>query len=185
MCHLHFRGGRTLISSLYNDPSGLPHPQHNRRFGNAMNTISNLNSFLALLVLLVTTVFITPAYSLVDSISAPTTVLHPGHDFTLTFHTSIFIQNNLQFYAVFGVSPYPGFLASLGTPVPVVGPHPGADGGQQGGVDLFAAGFNSHLGNEFNVTLRLPSSLVTHKNEVTKYVLQTGVLGNVSKRKKP
>ena len=108
-----------------------------------MKTLSNLNSL----------------------ISSPLTlVLDPGQNFTVTFHTVDYIQNNLQFYSVFGVAPYPGFGESfLGTPVPVVAPHPGADGSKQGGVDLLV-GLNSHLG-KFNVTLSklnvrsLPSAL--------------------------
>ena len=146
-----------------------------------MKTLSNLNSLISsLLILVVITLFITPAYSLINSITAPTTVLHPGQNFTVTFHTVDYIQNNLQFYSVFGVAPYPGFGESfLGIPVPVVAPHPGADGGTQGGVDLLVAGLNSHLG-KFNVTLNVPSSL-GGTNVTKKYTLQTGVLGNVSK----
>jgi len=136
---------------------------------------SALPSFLILLI----TTFIVPAYSLIDSISAPKTILHPGQKFTVTFHTSIYIQNNLQFYALFGISPSPGYgQGSLGIPVPAVAPIPGADDKTDGGIDLYRAGLSNNGLKNFDVTLSLPSSLVTQK-KVTKYVLQTGVLGNV------
>ncbi|KAF8324974.1 uncharacterized protein EI90DRAFT_3073946 [Cantharellus anzutake] len=142
---------------------------------------------------------ISPARSLIHSISAPTKILHPGEKFIVTFHTTPYIQSNLQFYALFGIAPFPGLGVSfLGLPIPAVAPVPGADGGlglrnlfsgpsgkgksgiDIGGIDLWEA----NLGNigspkGFNVTLRLPVDLSTTKNRVTKVVLQTGVLGNV------
>ena len=60
-------------------------------------------------------------------------------------------------------------------------PIPGADDKKDGGIDLYRAGLSNNGLKNFNVTLSLPSSLVTHKKKVTKYVLQTGVLGNVSR----
>ena len=68
----------------------------------------------------------------------------------------------------------------MGLPVPAVGPTPGADGGTAGGVDLYKAGFSNSGSGEFKVTLHLPDSLSHSK--ATKYTLQTGVLGTVSKK---
>ena len=68
----------------------------------------------------------------------------------------------------------------MGLPVPAVGPTPGADGGTAGGVDLYKAGFSNSGSREFKVTVRLPHSLSPRKT--TKYTLQTGVLGTVSKK---
>ncbi|KAF8324983.1 uncharacterized protein EI90DRAFT_2204021 [Cantharellus anzutake] len=154
-----------------------------------------LTSALSLIFLLL----ISPTCALIDSISAPTKILHPGEKFIVTFHTSPFIQSNHQFYALFGIAPFPGLGVSfLGLPIPAVAPVPGADGGlglrnlgsgpggkgklgiDIGGIDLWEA----NLGNigsprGFNVTLRLPVDLTTTKNRVTKFVLQTGVLGMV------
>ncbi|KAF8324203.1 uncharacterized protein EI90DRAFT_3076274 [Cantharellus anzutake] len=141
---------------------------------------------------------ISPALALVGSISAPTTVLHPGHKFTVTFHTSLYIQNNLQFYALFGIWPSPGLGESyLGIPIPAVGPVPGADGGlglgnfrvapsgkgklgiDVGGIDLWEATLANTGSKAYNVTLRLPVDLTTPGNRTTNYTLQTGVLGTV------
>src|SRR5258708_9559821 len=145
------------------------------------NTMKTFNSALSSFLILLITTFIVPAYSLIDSISGTKTILHPGQNFTVTFHTSIYIQNNLQFYALFGIAPSPGYgQGSLGIPVPAVAPIPGADDKTDGGIDLYRAGLSNNGLKNFNVTLSLPSSLVTHKKKVTKYVLQTGVLGNVS-----
>jgi len=144
------------------------------------NTMKTFNSALCSLLVLLLTTFVVPAYSLISSISAPKATLHPGQNFTVTFHTSDFIQNNLQFYALFGISPSPGYEGSLGIPVPAVAPIPGADDRTDGGIDLYQAGLSNNNGlRNFNVTLSLPSGLVTPKENVTKYVLQTGVLGNV------
>src|SRR5258707_6891355 len=144
------------------------------------NTMKTFNSALSSLVVLLLTTFVVPAYTLISSISAPKATLHQGQHFTVTFHTSDFIQNNLQFYALFGIAPSPGYgQGSLGIPVPAVAPIPGADDKTDGGIDLYRAGLSNNGLKNFNVTLSLPSSLVTHKKKVTKYVLQTGVLGNV------
>jgi len=143
--------------------------------------MKNTNSFilfLSSLVILLVTLFTTPAYALISSISAPTTALHPGQKFVVTFHTVPYIQGNRQFYALFGVAPYPGLGESfLGLPVPAVGPTPGADGGAEGGMDLYKAGLSNEGLGQYHITLRLPKSLATVKT--TKYTLQTGVLGNV------
>jgi len=142
-----------------------------------MKNTSSL-SLLYTLFILLAALLIDPTHALVDSISAPKTVLHPGEKFNVTFHTSDYIQNNLQFYALFGVAVYPGLGESfLGLPVPAVGPTPGADGGTDGGVDLFKAGFSNSGSKGFKVTLRLPASVSPRKT--TKYTLQTGVLGTV------
>ncbi|KAF8318549.1 uncharacterized protein EI90DRAFT_3083408 [Cantharellus anzutake] len=121
---------------------------------------------------------ISPALALVGSISAPTTVLHPGHKFTVTFHTSLYIQNNLQFYALFGIWPSPGLGESyLGIPIPAVGP--GKLGIDVGGIDLWEATLANTGSKAFNVTLRLPVDLTTPGNRTTNYTLQMGVLGTV------
>ncbi len=145
--------------------------------------MKTFNSALSSLLVLLLTTFVVPAYSLISSISAPKATLYPGQHFTVTFHTSDFIQNNLQFYALFGIAPSPGYgQGSLGIPVPAVAPIPGADDRTDGGIDLYQAGLSNNNGfKDFNVTLSLPPAFVTPKQNVTKYVLQTGVLGNVSR----
>ncbi|KAF8324186.1 uncharacterized protein EI90DRAFT_2365268 [Cantharellus anzutake] len=123
---------------------------------------------------------ISPALALVGSISAPTTVLHPGHKFTVTFHTSLYIQNNLQFYALFGIWPSPGLGESyLGIPIPAVGPVPGADGGLGLGNFRVGPSGKGKLGIDVGGIDLLPVDLTTPGNRTTNYTLQTGVLGTV------
>ena len=124
------------------------------------------------LIILLATLFINPTHTLVDSISAPKTVIHPGEKFTFTFHTSEYIPSNSM--------PSSESQSHLGLPVPAVRPTPSADGGTEGGVDLYKVGFSNLGSGEFKVTLRLPDSLSPRKT--TKYTLQTGVLGTVSKK---
>ena len=145
-----------------------------------MRNTNSLSLFLCSFPILLATLFTTPVLALISSISVPKTVLHGGQDFIVTFHTENYIQGNRQFYALFGVAPYPGFGESfLGLPVPAVGPIPGADDGTEGGVDLYRAGLSNEGLAQYHITLRLPKSLAPAKT--TKYTLQTGVLGTVSR----
>src|SRR5258708_8284370 len=115
------------------------------------NTMKTFNSALSSFLILLITTFIVPAYSLIDSISAPKTILHPGQNFTVTFHTSIYIQNNLQFYALFGIAPSPGYgQGSLGIPVPAVAPIPGADDKTDAGIVLYLPASSNNCFSIFN-----------------------------------
>lgn len=105
-----------------------------------------------------------PASARIIGITAPTTPLTPGETFSVTFKTASFIQNNLQYYVVFGLAPssYPqGALGQLlGT-----------------GYDLVANGHSSTGPGSFDVSVTIPSTFTP--SDVS-YTLTAAILGSVS-----
>jgi hypothetical protein len=60
---------------------------------------------LATMTFLITiTIMIQPASARIVSITAPKSPLHPGDLFNVTFHTEDFIQNDFQYYVIFGLA---------------------------------------------------------------------------------
>ncbi|KAF9512710.1 hypothetical protein BS47DRAFT_1486123 [Hydnum rufescens UP504] len=45
------------------------------------------------------------ANAYITGIAGPTHTLHPGQKFNVTFFTEDYIQNNVQYYAIFGIAP--------------------------------------------------------------------------------
>ena len=111
------------------------------------------------------------AHALITGIAGPTHVLHPGNKFHVTFFTADYIQNNLQYYALFGISPGAGF------------PDPTLLGYVLGsGSDLVLAGHSNTGNGAYNVTLNIPKPFGTPNGATTSYILKTAVLGTVSYR---
>jgi len=105
-----------------------------------------------------------PSAARISGFTAPTQVLHPGQNFDVTFATQSFIQNNLQYYAIFGYTLGAGYSGSLGT---LLG----------NGVDLVTSGHSSTGRGAYNVSLQIPESLTT--TGVEEYTLGTSILGTV------
>lgn len=109
---------------------------------------------------------IIPAAAKIDSFSAPTKILMPGHKFQVTFRTTGWIINTEQYYAIFGITIATSDSQGMGL---VLG-------------DGYGIAHNGHkisgLG-AFNVTLEIPAEFEPPAPN-TKYVLRTAVLGTVS-----
>ena len=137
---------------------------------------TNSPSLLYTLFILLATLFIDPTHAWIDHISASEEVLQPGDQFTLTFHTSEYIQHNTQFYALFAFKS----LSCPGLPVPSLPVPPVWDVAGEGGVDLYNAGFINTGKGVYDVTLRLPYSF---PRMTTKCTLHAFVMEAVSKKK--
>jgi hypothetical protein len=120
---------------------------------------------------------VVPASAKIVGISATTKVLYPGEYFEVTFHTSDWIINVEEYYAVFGIEPEPATTGDLGLGT-VLG----------NGYDLVAHGHAISGVGSFNVQLEIPKNFKPpHKS--TKYQLKTAVLivvrANLSSLKGP
>jgi hypothetical protein len=124
------------------------------------------NSFFTLLVLAFSLLVAGPAQAIITSISAPTTKLHPGHKFNVTFHTSGHIINNAQYYTLFGVLPQSSPYLVMGTLL-------------NQGFDLVTSGHSQTGVGSFNVTIEIPKGFKTVTGKTQKYVLNVGVFGTV------
>jgi hypothetical protein len=107
-----------------------------------------------------------PSAAKITGFSAPSKVLNPGQHVTVTFYTEDFIDQNLQFYAAFGVSP--GYY---GVALGEYGPT---------GYDLVANGHSDTGHGSFGVLIKLPSDLIPTKT--TAYTLNVLVYGAVCAR---
>ncbi|KAF9517617.1 hypothetical protein BS47DRAFT_1389609 [Hydnum rufescens UP504] len=122
------------------------------------------NSFSTLAILAVSLLNLTPTEAIITRISAPTTTLHPGHKFTVTFFTENHIINNAQYYALFGVTPSTKPDQVMGTLL-----------GQ--GFDLVTSGHSQTGHGSFKVTVRIPKGFVTETGKTEAYILNTAVFG--------
>jgi hypothetical protein len=103
----------------------------------------------------------------IDSISAPTTPIAPGANFQVTFETSDYIQNNAQYYTLFGIKesslPFAQDQTALGL---LLGT----------GKDLVTSGHSITGDGSYKVTVQLPSTVAANTN----YTLAVAVLSTVS-----
>lgn len=109
------------------------------------------------------------AQAMISSFSAPTATLTPNQTFAVTFFTSNYIQNNAQYYAIFGLKP-----TSLGLP-PSDGLGPGPTLGN--GFDFVQNNVSVTGTGSFNVTLQIPADW---DSEVTAWTLTSAVMNTVS-----
>jgi Nis1 family len=123
-----------------------------------------INSFSALAILAAS--LLTPTEAIITRISAPTTTLHPGHKFTVTFFTEDHIINNAQYYALFGVTPSTKPEQVMGTLL-------------NEGFDLVTSGHSQTGHGSFKVTVPIPKGFVTESGKTEAYVLNTAVFGTV------
>ncbi|KAF9514682.1 hypothetical protein BS47DRAFT_1342825 [Hydnum rufescens UP504] len=108
------------------------------------------------------------ANALITKIAGPTETLHPGQKFDVTFFTEDYIQNNLQYYAIFGVSPVGGYS------------EPNLLGYLLGsGSDLVLSGHSNTGTGAYNVTLTIPKPFSTPNGTTQSYFLKTAVLGTI------
>lgn len=109
----------------------------------------------------------TPVSARITGITAPPTAFTPGQSFPVTFHTEDFIQNNSQYYVLFGLTQSSLYYESaLGT---LLGT----------GYDLVLHGdSNNNLIRSFNVTVTIPSDYDVAAPG-GQYTLIAAVLGTV------
>jgi hypothetical protein len=128
-----------------------------------MATLANRILFLFTLCLAVFHAL--PSSARIVGFSAPTRTLNPGQHVTVNFTTSNWIDQNIQYYAAFGLQP--------------IGEWYGDQLGEYeiGGYDLVANGHSGTGYGSFSVLIKLPSYLVPEKR--TPYGLNTLVFGVV------
>jgi Nis1 family len=117
-----------------------------------------------------TSVLLSPqlAHAFITRIAGPTQTLHPDQKFNVTFFTEDYIQNNLQYYAIFGVSPVGGYS------------EPNLLGNLLGsGSDLVLSGHSNTGYGTYNITLTIPKPFSTPNGTTQSYFLKTAVLGTV------
>ena len=122
--------------------------------------------------LLLSSLALLPRSSLarITGFTTPTATLHPGQKFNVTFITSNYITNNLQYYALFGLARGAEAIDGALGPTPLGG----------NGLDLVTSGHSSQGTGAFNVSLQIPKPFNTLSGGTETYTVMAVVLGTVS-----
>jgi hypothetical protein len=110
-----------------------------------------------------------PSSAIIVGFSAPTRTLNPGQHVTVNFTTSDTLDQNIQYYAAFGLQPIGEWFG------PQLGEY------EIGGYDLVTSGHSVTGVGSFGVLIKLPSYIVPEKT--TPYALNTLVFGVVCTRR--